>query len=105
MNTTSFDAIQINSGLPSWIMFVTPLFFILAALPYLFAIAGIILLFMIISSGFQMMTSKGDPKVMQTVQGKLTTSVIGIVIIFASFWIVQLILKFFDINFTTPIIN
>ncbi|KKP45947.1 MAG: hypothetical protein UR39_C0017G0004 [Candidatus Woesebacteria bacterium GW2011_GWA1_33_30] len=105
MNTTSLDAIQINSGLPSWIMFVQPLFFVLAAMPYLFAIAGIILVLIIISSGYQMMASKGDPKVFQIAQGKLTTSVLGIVIIFVSYWVVLLVLKFLGINFDNPLIR
>jgi hypothetical protein len=69
-------------------------------LPYVFGVAGIILLFMIISSGFQMMTSKGDPKIFQVAQGKLTTAVVGILILFASFFVVRLILKFFGIGIT-----
>ena len=71
---------------------------ITGVLPYIFAIAGVVLLFNIISSGFKMMTSKGDPKVLQVAQAKLTTSVIGIVILFASFWIVQLVMQFLGIN-------
>mgnify|MGYP001613553966 CR=1 FL=1 len=67
-------------------------------LPYLFGIAGIVLLINIISSGFKMMTSKGDPKAMQVAQAKLTTSAIGILILFTSFWIVQLVMKFFGID-------
>lgn len=69
-------------------------------LPYLFGAAGIILIFMIISSGFSMMTSRGDPKVFQMAQGKLTTAVLGVFILFISFFVVQLVLKFFGINTT-----
>lgn len=71
---------------------------ITTALPYIFGIVGIILLLNIITSGFKMMTSKGDPKVMQSAQAKLTTSLVGIIILFASFWIVQIIMKFIGIN-------
>jgi hypothetical protein len=67
-------------------------------LPYIFGIAGIILLFNIISSGFKMMTSQGDPKALQGAQAKLTTSAIGIVILFTSFWIVKIIMQFFGLN-------
>jgi len=67
-------------------------------LPYIFGVAGIILLFNIISSGLKMMTSAGDPKVFQAAQAKLTTSVIGILILFTSFWIVMLVMKFLGIN-------
>ena len=70
------------------------------ALPYIFGVAGIILLLNIISSGLKMMTSVGDPKVMQAAQAKLTTSVIGILILFTSFWIVKLIMQFLGIRIT-----
>lgn len=72
-------------------------------LPYLFGAAGIILLFMIISSGYQMMTSAGDPKKMQAAQGKLTTSIIGVLILFVSFFIVQLLFKFLNLPTTVKI--
>ncbi|HLD91832.1 MAG TPA: hypothetical protein VI795_00385 [Patescibacteria group bacterium] len=103
-SNTTFDAIQFNSGLPAWVTFVTPMFFLLAALPYLFGIAGIVLIFNVISSGYKMMTSVGDPKVLQAAQAKLNSSLIGLLIIFASFWVVNLILKFFGISFSVPII-
>lgn len=69
-------------------------------LPYIFGAAGIILLFIIISSGFNMMMSKGDPKAMQVAQGKITTAVVGIIILFTSFFIVQLLLQFLGIGIT-----
>ncbi len=71
-----------------------------AILPYLFGIAGIVLVFMLISAGFKLMTSAGDPKAMQAAQSKITTSVLGIVIMFVSFWIVKIILQFFGIGLT-----
>lgn len=67
-------------------------------LPYIFGAAGIILLFMIISSGFQMMTSKGDPKAFQVAQGKLTTAVVGILILFISFFLVPLLMRFLGVQ-------
>lgn len=67
-------------------------------IPYIFGIAGIILLLNIITSGFKMMTSAGEPKALQSAQAKLTTSLIGILILFASFWLVSLIFKFLGIN-------
>jgi len=99
------DLQQIQSGAGYTLPFNSPGTLISSLLGYIFAIAGIILVFMIISSGYQMMLSKGDPKVFQAAQGKLTTSIIGIVIIFVSFWIVKIILQFFGIDFLVPIIN
>lgn len=67
-------------------------------LPYIFGIAGIVLLLNIISAGLKMMTSQGEPKALQSAQAKITTSLIGILILFASFWIVSLIFKFLGFN-------
>lgn len=60
------------------------------ALKYIFAFAGIGLLMMIISSGFAMMMSSGDAKKLEGAKSRLTNAIIGFLIIFASFWIVQL---------------
>lgn len=68
-------------------------------LPYVFGIAGIILILNIISAGFKMMTSSGDPKAIGAAQAKLSTSAIGILILFTSFWVVQLLLRFLGIGF------
>jgi hypothetical protein len=61
------------------------------SLDYVFAFAGIGLLLMIISSGFAMMTSAGDPKKLQAGQHRLTNAIVGFIIVFAAFWIVQLL--------------
>lgn len=67
-------------------------------LPYVFGAAGIILLLNLISAGFKMMTSGGDPKAMQSAQSKITSSLIGILILSTSFAIVELIMSFLGIN-------
>lgn len=67
----------------------------------LFGVAGIVLVFMIISSGYKFMTSAGDPKAMAAAQAKLTNAVLGIIIMFVSYWVVKLILEFFGINFSS----
>lgn len=58
---------------------------------YLFTIAGILLLLYLIYGGFQYLTSAGEPKKVQEAQSKITQALIGFVIIFASYWIVQII--------------
>jgi hypothetical protein len=70
------------------------------ALPYIFGMAGIILLLNIITSGFKLMTSQGDPKAIAGAQAKLTTSATGILILFLAYWITKLIMQFLGINFT-----
>lgn len=99
MLAQQFDKIHNDAGI-RFLITNKPGFVIQLLLPYLFGAAGIILLLNIIVSGYQMMTSVGEPKVMQAAQAKITTSLIGIVIVFISFWAVQLILKFFGIDLT-----
>jgi len=60
-------------------------------LPYVFGAAGLALLVYLIMGGFQMMTSRGDPKAMQAAQGKITNAVIGFVIVLLAFTIIQLV--------------
>lgn len=60
------------------------------SIAFVFAFAGIGLLLMIISSGFSMMTAAGDAKKLEGSKARLTNAVIGFLLIFASFWIVQL---------------
>ncbi len=62
-----------------------------AILPYIFGIAGILLLVYLVLGGFQLMTSRGDPKAVAGAWAKITNAVIGFVIVFVSFLLVRLI--------------
>ena len=62
-----------------------------ALLPYLFAGAGLLLLLYLIFGGIQFMTSGGDPKARESAKGKITGALVGFIIIFASYWIVQIV--------------
>jgi hypothetical protein len=61
-----------------------------ALLPWIFGLAGIILLVMLIAGGFQLMMSAGDPKAAMSAKGKLTGALIGFLIIFCAYWITQI---------------
>lgn len=97
MLETMFDSISSdpNAGVPDP---GKPADLIVKLLPYIFGVAGIILLFRIISNGLQLMTAAGNLKVIEGVHTRLTHSAIGILILFTSFWIVQLVMKFFGIS-------
>lgn len=58
-----------------------------------FAIAGILLLFYFILGGIGMMASAGknDPQAAEQARKTVTSSLIGFVVVFASYWIVSLI--------------
>ncbi len=60
-------------------------------LNYLFPLAGILLLLYLIFGGFSLMTSGGDPKAVQGAKSKITNALIGFVIVFVAYWIVQIL--------------
>ena len=60
------------------------------SLSYIFAAAGIGLLLMIISSGFTLMMSAGDAKKLAGGKATLTNSIVGFILVFSAFWIVQI---------------
>ncbi|HEX6977127.1 MAG TPA: hypothetical protein VF185_02080 [Patescibacteria group bacterium] len=59
-------------------------------LPYLFTIAGLVLLLYLIFGGLQLMLSGGDPKGAASAKAHITNALIGFVIIFIAFWAVQI---------------
>jgi hypothetical protein len=67
------------------------------AIPYIFAIAGFLLLIYLIVGGFGYMTSGGNPKTMAAAQQKITYAVLGFVIIFLAYWLVLLVGRLLDI--------
>ena len=72
-------------------------------IPYIFGITGFILLLMIVFSGFQMLTSAGDPKTMESGQKRLMNSLIGFIIIFLAYWIVKFVGQMLGIEAVTKI--
>ena len=60
-------------------------------MPYIFALSGIALLLMIVFSGYQLLTSAGNPESMEKGKKRLTAALVGFLIIFAAFWIWQLV--------------
>lgn len=69
-------------------------------LPYIFAAAAIALLIYLVLGGLQMMTSRGDPKAMQSAQAKITNALIGFIIVIFAFFIVQIFGQVFGIENT-----
>lgn len=59
-------------------------------LPYIFTLSGILLLIYLLFGGLQLMYSAGDPKKVQSAQGKITNALIGFVIVFLAYWLTQL---------------
>lgn len=61
------------------------------ALPFIFGFAGFGLLIMIILGGFSLLTSAGDAKKLEKGRAQVTMALMGFIVIFASYWIVQAI--------------
>ena len=62
-----------------------------ALLPYIYVIAGLILLVMLVTGGLGLMTAAGNPDKMKARYGKITNALIGFLIIFISYFVVQLV--------------
>lgn len=60
-------------------------------LTYIFPAAGIAMLLYLIWGGFQIMLSGGNPKNIEDGKGKITNAIIGFVLVFAAYWIVQIV--------------
>jgi len=60
------------------------------ALKYVFPLAGLLLFINFIWGGFQYLLSGGDQKAMAAAQGRITTSVVGFVILFVAYFVVQI---------------
>lgn len=69
-----------------------------------FVAAGVVCLFIMVFAGFQIVSSAGNPKQIEKGKGTLTGAVIGLLLIFASFWIVEIIEKITGIKITNPVI-
>jgi hypothetical protein len=69
-----------------------------ALLKYLFVFAGLALLAYLIIGGFSLMTSGGDPKKVEAGKGAITNAILGFLIIFAAYWITQIVALVFNLN-------
>ena len=67
-------------------------------LPYLFAGAGLLLLLFLLYGGISLMLSRGDPKAVQSAMDKITGAIVGFVIVFFAYWIVQIVGKILGIE-------
>lgn len=59
-------------------------------LPYIFAGAGVLLLIYLILAGFELMTSAGEPKKIESARNKITSAILGFGIIFVAWWLTWL---------------
>jgi hypothetical protein len=65
---------------------------------YIFPIAGIILFMVLLFGGFQMLTGANDSKATTEGKQKITSAIIGFLLLFAAYWIAQLLELIFGIS-------
>ena len=75
------------------------------AIPYIFAFAGFILLLMLVRAGYTFLTSAGDAKKLESGKQQITYALVGFLVIFASFWIVQLVGTILGFDEVTGLFN
>lgn len=61
------------------------------AMQFIFIFAGVGLLLMLLAGGFTFLTSAGDSKKLDKGKQQLTNAILGFIIIFAAYWMVQLL--------------
>lgn len=67
-------------------------------LGFIMPMAGIILLFVLISGGYDYMMSQGNADKIKSAQGKITSGIIGFVLLIVSFLITRLIAVIFGLG-------
>lgn len=75
------------------------------ALPFIFGISGILLLVYLVLGGFQLMTSRGDPKGVAGAWSKITNAFIGFIIVALSFVLTRFIGQIFGFNVFEKVIG
>lgn len=65
--------------------------FISALLPNVYIIAGLILFFLIVLGGYGLLAAGDDPEKLKQSSKAVTASLAGFLIIFLSYWIIQII--------------
>jgi len=76
----------------------TPAKLINDLLPTIFVIAGLILFFLLIFGGFTIFLSAGNPEKTKKGSSMITGALVGFLIIFLSYWILQYLEKIFGIK-------
>jgi hypothetical protein len=71
-----------------------------AIIPYIFASAGFLLVIYVVIAGLQMVFSMGNEKAVASAKGKLTNAVLGFIVIFVAYLLVQLIGLIFGVDST-----
>ena len=85
------DALKLKDGTPIRSVFDSPAAIIQVLLPNLFLFSGLIVLGILVFGGFTMVASGGDSKGLEKGRQAIQSALIGFLLIFGAYWIVQII--------------
>ena len=88
----------VDKATPSDVDLSTPGKIISRALTYAFPIAGTILFVMILWGGFEMISGATESKSMEAGKQRITAAVVGFLLLFAAYWMTQLVQIVFNIS-------
>ena len=69
-----------------------------AALPYVYALAGVALFAMLIWGGLEIMLSAGEQGKLKSGQARITNALVGFAIVFVSYFVVQIVEVIFSLK-------
>lgn len=72
--------------------------FISAVLPNIYVISSLVLFILLIGGGFTIISSGGNPDKQNKGSKAITSAVVGFIIIFGSYWLIQIIEYIFGIK-------
>ena len=64
----------------------------------LYPLAGVILFFILVWGGFSMLTSRGDPEKVKGAKAKITSGLIGFVLLILSYFMVKVLAFVYGLN-------
>jgi hypothetical protein len=67
-------------------------------IPYAFAAAGFLLVIYLVIGGLEFIFSLGDPKKTAMARGKITNALLGFLVVFVSYLIVQIVANIFNLT-------
>ncbi len=85
------DCLTLQNGAPVSSQYSSVSVFFNNILPNIYVASGVIIFFMILIGGFTILSNAGDTHKIQDGQKTITSAIIGLVVVFGSYWIIQII--------------
>lgn len=92
LNPLKFESSPVEAELS------TPEGIIGRVLTFIFPIAGLILFSMIVAGGVEMMMGAADKKSIENGKNRVTAAIVGFILLFSSYWLVQVVELVFGID-------